>query len=397
MRKSVTWNLTLSLVGLGALLVYVLACTSFSPDDSKVLYLTMDAKSGMTAVAVYDRKAAKSEVLFEPFNLDMTNLSAEPVLMRPQWLEGGHDFLTTWLDGSDNSDHLVKLAVLPYDRRGPARIFALSDAGKDGPGWFYFWPVPVVGKTLFWNGESNTMTRLNLETGEMRRWTNQESLVLLTSPDNDRLFYLGGVDLNDRDGSKGFDEVGLFNPDTFARSPIFQIKDKNASVLSLALSRDAEQLAYQLDDGTPPVVHLLETGKPARTLSLASLGEKTEVMLRHFSPKGDVLYGAFRNSTDGTHADYGFVEIPLDGSAIRKTTLISGATGGSKDMFLSFQIDISHDGKTLAVESLWLAYNDTPIKAEDCALFLVDLSDPQRKITKVPIPMPPKDRPSPFK
>jgi hypothetical protein len=396
MRKSVVLNMTLSLVGLGSLLVYVLACTSFSPDDSKVLYLTMDAKSGMTAVAVYDRKAAKSEVLFEPFALN-TNLEAEPALLRPQWLEGGHDFLATWLVVGDNSQQPVNVAVLPFDRRGPARTFTLPNAGKDGPTWFYFWPVPVVGKNFFWNGEFNTMTRLDLETGEMRRWTNQDVLVLLSSPDNDRLFYLGGVDLSGGSGSKGLNEVGLFNPDTFARTPLFQIKDTNVSAVSLALSRDAKKLAYQADNEAPPVVHLLETGKPARTLSLASLGEKTEVMLRHFSPKGDILYGAFRDSTDANHTDYGFVEIPLNGSAIRKTTLIKDSAGGNKDMFLSFQIDISHDGKTLAVESFWLATGDHPIKAEDCALFLADLNDPQRKVTKVPIPLPPKDRPSPFK
>lgn len=396
MKRPVIRNLTLSLVGLGALLVYILACTSFSPDDSKVLYVTMDAKSGMTAVAAYDRKTSKSEVLFEPFALETTNLTAVPAILRPQWLEGGHDFLATWLVDADNTDHLIHLAVLPFDRRGPARTFTLPGEGDAGPTWFYIWPVPVLGKDLFLNGDSNTMTRLNLETGEMRRWTNREELVLLTSPDNDRLIYLSGADLNGGDNSKGFDEVGIFNPDTFARTPIFQIKDKNASAASIAISRDAKRLAYQVDNDTPPVVHLLETGKPARTLSLASLGEKTEVMLRHFSPKGDILYGAFKDPTAANHTDYGFVEIPLDGSAIRITKLLSGPEAGNRDLFPSFQIDISHDGKTLAVESFWLASNDNPIKAEDCALFLVDLGDPQRKVTKVPIPLPPKDRPSPF-
>ena len=393
MGKPMVWNSKLGLVGLGGLLIYILACTSFSPDDSKVLYLTVDAQSGLTAVAVYDRKLAKSELLFEPFVQDVANLTTgKPAVMRPQWLEGGHNFLAAWLEGIDDSENSLNLAVLPFDRRGPARTFLLSKLGKDEGSGFFLWPLPVVGSSLFLSGESNNIIRLNLETGEMHRQTNQPESILLFSPDNDHLYYLSGV--ND---AKGPNECGLLNPETFARTPLFSIKDEKASPLSLALSRDAKRLAYQVENENPPVVHLLETSQSARTLSLASLGEKIEVNLRHFSPKSDILYGSFRSSADATNVAYGFVEIPLDGSPIRKTTLISQAGSGDKDMFAAFQIDISHDGKTLAVESLWLAYNEHPIRAEDCALFLVDLTDPQRKITKVLIPLPPKDRPSPFK
>jgi hypothetical protein len=390
MKKSAAWNSSLALTGLGALLLYILACTSFSPDDSKVLYLTVDAKTGMTGVAVYDRKTAKSELLFQPVTHEMANLpSATPAVMRPQWLNGGHDFLAAWLVG-DNKEKSLNLAVLPFDRRGPARTFLLSGLGEDGANRFFYWPLPVVGSSLFLGGESNSIIRLNLETGEMQRQTNQQEIILLPSPDNDRLFYLGGY-------SDSAVECGIMNPETFARTPLFQIKDQNLDLPAFALSHDAKRLAYQKKDENPPVVHLLETGQPARTLSLASLGTNTVVALGHFSPKGNILYGSFKYSADGTNAACGFVEIPLDGSTIRKTTLISKVENADKEMFASFQIDISHDGKTLAVESLWFGYGEHPIKAEDCALFLVDLADPQRKVTKVPIPLPPKDQPTPFK
>jgi len=387
------WNSTPALIGLGALLIYVLACTSFSPDDSKVLYLTVDAKSGLTAVAVYDRKSGKSELLFEPYAQNVADpAAAKPALMRPQWLNDGHNILAAWTAGLDDSEKSLNLAVLPFDRRGPARTFQLSNLGKDAATRLCFWPLPVVGSSLFLGGESNSIIRLELANGALHRQTNQQELVLLPSPDSDRLFYVRGA--ND---SKGPNELGLLNPETYAPTPLFQFKEEQVSMFSLALSRDAKRLAYQLENESPPVVHLLENSQPVRTLSLASLGEKMEINLRHFSPKGDILYGSFKSSDAGTKASYGFVEIPLDGSAVRKTTLISNAESGDKEMFASFQIDISHDGKTLAVESLWLAYGDHPILANDCALFLVDLADPERKISKVAIPLPPKDRPSPFK
>jgi len=381
------WNPKLALAGLGALLIYVLACTSFSPDDSKVLYGTVDAKSGLTAVAVYDRKTGKSELLFEPFTQDVGKLAAKPSLLRPQWIEDGHDFLTAWVAGGDDSDKSLNLAILPFDRRGPARTFVVPDLGKDGAERFEVWPLPMAGSSVFLSGESNSIIRLDLETGKMRRQTNEQELVLLPSPNNDRLFYLSGMS-KDSDGPS---ECGFLNPETFARTPLFQFKDKKVSMFSLALSRDAKHLAYQVEDEEPPVVHLLETGQPARTRSLAPLCENMRINLRHFSPGNDILYGAFKNPADGTDADFGFIEIPLDGSPIRVNTLINGVEGKEKEMLEGFQIDLSHDGKTLAVESLWIATGDHPIKAKDCALFLVDLTDPQRKVTKVPIPLPPKD------
>ena len=395
MKKPVVWNSALALAGLGALLIYILACTSFSPDDSKVLYLTVDAKSGVTAVAVYDRKSAKSEVLFEPIMRDVADpAAAKAAVMRPQWLAGGHDFLAAWLSDSSDSKGTLNLAVQPFDRRGPARTFMLPKLWQDSGVWFYYWPLPVVGSSVFLNSETNLLFRLNLETGELLRHANPQELMVLPSPDNDRLFYLVGMGHD----SNNPNEFGLLDPETFASKPLFQINDTNIAIMSLALSRDTKRLAYELDNTTPPVVRLLETGQPPRTLSLTNLGDKTQIMLRHFSPKGDLLYGSFMCSTNDADADFGVIEIPLDGSAIRKTTLIRGAPIGSHDAkFPSFQVDISHDGKTLAVESLWFAFDNKPVKAEDCALFLVDLTDPQRKVTKVPIPLPPKDMTSPLK
>ena len=258
MRKPMVWNPLFALAGLGALLIYILACTSFSPDDSKVLYGTVDAKSGLTGVAVYDRKAGTSELLFEPFIQDLGKLGAQGATLRPQWIENGHYFLTTWVAGSDDSDRSLNLAVLPFDRGGPARTFRVPDLGKDA-------------STMF--------IRLDLETGKMYRQTNQTEMVLLPSPNNDRLFYLGGV--NDANGP---DECGFLNSETFARTPLFQIKEKKVSMWSLALSRDAKRLAYQVEDEHPPVVHLLETGQPARTLS-PLLAKMRRSMSANFRPE----------------------------------------------------------------------------------------------------------------
>jgi hypothetical protein len=385
MRKNSMFKMAPALVGLGSLSIYILACTSFSPDDSKVLFDTVDGKTGMTAVAVYDRKTAKTELLFKPFLRSAQTLETSAAILRPQWLDNGHSFLTSWRAG-DNTN--LNLAILPFDRRGPARFFQIADLTEDEANNFYCCPLPVVGNYLFLAGPTNTnsIIRLDLVTGEVRCQTNQQKMFLFPSPANDRVYCLTIPPSN------APSEMGLLDPLTMTPSPRFHIEKGEVSPWSLALSRDARILAYQLKDEDPPLVHLLEAGKPEKTLSLASLGKDAEVMVRHFSLQGDLLYASIKTKAESdAGVDYGFAEIPLNGSLIRKIILISNAPKPKREnnVFNSFQIDLSHDGKTLAVESLWLASIEPQIPAKDCALFLVDLSKPARKITKIPIPLPP--------
>jgi hypothetical protein len=84
------------------------------------------------------------------------------------------------------------------------------------------------------------------------------------------------------------------------------------------------------------------------------------------------------------------VEIPLSDAPVRQVTLLSTAESGDDANALLFQAGISHDGATAAAASTYLACQIKELKPEDCALFLVDLKDPELKAAKVPIPMPPR-------
>jgi hypothetical protein len=84
------------------------------------------------------------------------------------------------------------------------------------------------------------------------------------------------------------------------------------------------------------------------------------------------------------------MEIPLGAAPVRETTLITAAPSENDSDETCFQGSVSHDGKTFAVDSTYLACIEPRFKARDCALFFVDLRSPNRKVTKVPIPMPGK-------
>jgi hypothetical protein len=106
------------------------------------------------------------------------------------------------------------------------------------------------------------------------------------------------------------------------------------------------------------------------------------------------MYASFRSQAEAaTNVSFGLLEIPLNGGSARRTMLLSGVGKRDDDSVLYFQIGLSNDGKTAAVASTYLAGDDEEFKADDCALFLIDLADPQRKVTKVRIPLPPKPKP----
>src|ERR1035437_4730123 len=134
MKRNAVRNSALGLLGLASLLIYVLACASFSPDDSKVLYPTIDPKTGATGVAVYDRTSGKSELLFVPLGLTTADAEVKPMIHRAQWLPDGRSIVVAWPDlnssGGANDDGL-NFAVLPFNSRGPTRLFSLPGL-KDG-------------------------------------------------------------------------------------------------------------------------------------------------------------------------------------------------------------------------------------------------------------------------
>lgn len=392
----------LALTALAAITVYILACgTAFSPDDSKVLYSTIDAKTGAIGVAAYDRTTGKSEMLFLPMFQDLDTLKTGPVILRPQWLPDGKSVLVAWpgVAGSKNNDGLT-LAVLPFGGAGPVKLFFLPEIEE--PAQLLQRPLPIAGHFLFLtrDGESNTTSiiRLDLLTGEMRNQTNLPSLKLLPAPHGDGVIYLAELPGDDERG-----EVGFLNPDTFARMPVFPmsadlpVPDFDDMKGFLAISRDGKRFAFTDTADGKPVCRVLQNGKPFKTVPLPESEKKLSFGNAQFAPDGEMVYISFLDrGAGGTNASFGVFELPLNGSALRRNTLIQDCGVKDDSFALYFQLDVSNDGRTLAVASTYLAYeNDGGSrqlkKPEDCALFLLNLADPQRKVTRVPVPLPPLD------
>ena len=390
MKQPTVRNSTLALVGLASLVIYILACTSFSPDDRRVLYPTFDSASRGVGVAVYDRDSKRSGLLFVPHLRVGEKPGDEPPLLRPQWLPDGRSVLVAWpgTEGTADSDDSLSVAVVPVGGRGPVRLFHLADL-PDAAARLSL-PLCVTGNRLLLQGESNTVVRLDLVTGEVKRQACANEVIPYASPLPNRPCYA-----IEKSADGGF-EVGFLDPETFALTPIVRldVEESLGDGGLLALSRDGRTAAFVAGNGNQPVILFKEGRKPARkSPKLAADDEKLSLANAQFSPRGEVLYASFvRNHGDATNAALGFLEVPTDGKPAHRVTLIErGPKLDEKDAFL-FQIAVSHDGKALAVASTYLAYAEGTLRSDDCALFLVDLTDRRRKATKVPIPLPPKPR-----
>jgi hypothetical protein len=140
-----------------------------------------------------------------------------------------------------------------------------------------------------------------------------------------------------------------------------------------------------------PQVVVVEDGKPVFRRVFGTNGVGLTLANAEFSKRGDSLLAGFQREHDEQpRVTYGLMEIPLNDQPIREKVLISGDTPPDDAGAFYFQFGFSHDGKTAAVASTYLACmkDEDYIKPADCALFFVDLGDPNWKVTKVPIPLP---------
>ncbi len=381
----------MALTGLAALTIYILACgTAFSPDDTKVLYPAFDKVSGQVGLAVYDREARTSQMVFLPASIEGGQcLYREPRLLRGHWLPDGRSILAVWPGIMGNDDDGLSLALLPVGGAGTFRLYQFPDV--DEPAGVLTTPLPLVGDRVFLRVASNRVARLDLKTGAL---TNalipglDEDALLRPAPKADAVFCVLRGQAPDAPPV-----FARLDPDTLKITPLITITNEMAGGGFLAFATSGQRFALvEKADETVRLV-VLERGRTVFNRPL-DVGKSMLFGNAMFSPKGDFILASYQaRDPVGKTASYGIIEIPLDDRPIRQTVLVPSCGATEENNALLFQAALSHDGQTVAVASTYLACGDDEFRADDCALFLVDLKDPKRKVTKVPIPLPAHPKP----
>jgi hypothetical protein len=109
-----------------------------------------------------------------------------------------------------------------------------------------------------------------------------------------------------------------------------------------------------------------------------------------WSADGGTIYAALVTpGADKNDQNLVIAETPVGGGPLKMDSLLTIARKMTDATESAMSLSLSPDGKTLAI-STGLVPPDSLKSEQDRALFLIDLTDPARKVTRVPAPALPK-------
>jgi hypothetical protein len=391
------------MVGLLALTIYILACNSspsFSPDDTKVLYPAFDPVTGVVGMSVYDREAGTSEMLFliGGYDAKETDAQASPTFLRGQWLPNGKETVVAYNGPGESDDGgPITLVVVPWETRKPVKTLILA-ADKEAWELFLKLPLCVVGEKLFFCVADNECVRVDLRTGILSKHQFEAAkgkLALYPSADGNGVFYV-----EQPDDSEAKSTFGRLNPEDFSRTPLMAVTNRlyDEAVAGFDHGTKGDHVFAYDREGKTLVCLKAEDAKAELTVwrdsrvtfwrSVDTHKEKLAFGNAVLAASGKAVLASYATATGTNAVSYGLMELPFSDALPREVTLIHEAPAKTEGCVSYFQTAVSHDGKTAAITSTYLGVEAPTTKPEDCALFLVDLTDPKWKVTKVPIPMP---------
>ena len=393
--RSANWKpdltrVILTLVGLTGLVLFILACRpSWSPDGRKVLYSYWDDGAGKAAVAVFDRKTRSSHLIFEWGNEESSNQT----LAGAQWTKDGEEaIVTTYVEEA------VQIVVVSVTTQRPLQMYALKKMGD-----LSVLPIPQVGNQLFVVG-GKAWVRLNLTTGEVLRREDKEVEDGLLYDVGGKVFYIRQIEEKAEETKKEVGEKKTL--ETPRKNYEFGELDQKDLSLHPTLTLRSEELESKgireltgfadVDPGSLKTAITTDAteGKPARIVVIGKSG--VEQILEVGTKEKPFKLGNPQWSRDGKmifvsaviegektkRAEFGVVEVPVDGKVSRFDRIEEGPKEDFDEDFLTFaQIVLSPDGKLIAVTN---GHVDTlPDKK---GLFLLDVSRPQRPVNFYPAP-----------
>ncbi len=382
-------HLALGITGLTAWLLFILACTgwpSWSPDGTKLLAPYLDPAGKQTGIALYDLRTKRARSIFtQPFEDDYW--------VDAQWESDGKRAIILATQSKGKSHQVM---VLPVGSRKPARYFDLR--GHDD---LVLLPLPELKGKLFVGGrqlsrldlqtgsmETTSFSRKDPETGEVR--PGLENPVSLYS-EGHRIYYVGGEDENL--------ELGTVDPDTLELHPAFErlLTDLRSRGLG-----EPKLSAFVPEPRGSRIALLGETGDED-FIALCTLTGVDKILRRDFgipgarigtprwAPGGKLLYVTVAAEVPKGQLQYWVGEIPVEQGKTRLTRIFRVNAKSNWNESLDFsRVSLSPDGRTIAITTADMP--EDVVANEDRALYLVDLSDPRRTVTKIPSP---RSAPSP--
>lgn len=387
----------LLVVGMVAWMIFILACVggpAWSPDGSQILFAYRDVENSRTAVALYDRVTRTTTTIFAQPAAKEGQLA-----LQPQWQKDGtRAFIAMYQYNAGSSDTFCELISIPVKSNMPLQAYALGIT----EGCLAVLPLPELDGKVYFGGDD--LRWVDLTTGEIEHRTIQDKVGSLSEHDG-QLFYLRKIsrsvgNAEDKKPAEDGMEFGRIDLKDFTLKPSFSLWESETT--ALGVKEDLSPVFWETNGSRMAMIGptdnsdkilLLEEGKGIARALVPDLGVKAYRLGNLvWSHDGKTMYASAITKGERENSyDYWLAEIPVAGTPGRLTKIapIRAEMNMSDDEFtsqfrVSMQVSLSPDGTWIAAAPAVLA-KDT-LAERDRALFLIDVRDPARPVTRIPIP-----------
>ncbi|HOX02045.1 MAG TPA: hypothetical protein P5555_09095 [Candidatus Paceibacterota bacterium] len=365
----------IALVGLAALVAYVLACRpAFSPDGRQVLLPVVEPDSGTITIVRHELGSRTALPLVALPSWEQGD--DLPPMAMVRWLPDGQEALVAWAIDEDGPLWLMRLPV--GHQRTPTRLFTIREF--EGGYLSLISPPPIQGHHVFLGGEK--IVRLDLDTGAQFEKGFTNGVVL--EEQGDHIYYL-----REHPSAENQVEIGWLNPETLDLDPhwSFVRPEELDSCMFFAVSRDELRLASAAynEDGQCRL-WLFAGHDSVRTLDLGTTNQPLVLGNLIWSPDNrSLLAAAFRPAAIGSDTtEVCLFELDLERDAQRFTPVFRMEDSDKESTSTAmFQVALSPDGRWAAISNGLLHGDKDPQPSR--RLFLVNLSRSNRPVTILPL------------
>jgi hypothetical protein len=397
MRERNPRHIALGILGMLGVLLYVLSCRpAWSPDSSKVLFPYCNPETKKQGVALYDRNTGTVRSIF---SRQLGGDRCSEGIPSSAWSNDGSRAVVFWGEKREKKrknrttgkmetveTKLAHVDVLPMGGVGKKLHVKLRDFERSDNDAVF--PLAEAGGKIYLTGigESKVL-QLDLKSGKKKVRNLEDDRAHLFYSHDGHITYI-------REGAENSDdlEFGELDPKDLSLHSRFLLKNESLEAQGvseikgfLAFEPDGNRLAMPAQSADKKGLILLcndrgveQVFKPELPAPGSRLGNL------EWSRDDKTIYATVVTPTEKQGiVQYSLSEIPLAGGPVRLTPVVRAAVS-SDDAWMDFQISISPDGSTIAASTAH--FDKGHIDPANRGLFLVDVRDPERKVTRIQYP-----------
>lgn len=366
-------HIVLGLIAIAGFFLFITACMpSWNPDGSQIVFDYRNPTTKECGVALYDIASGKTIPIYSyrPRSCDQVFISA-------QWREDGRSVLVFVSD--DNAPVEERSFLVEVAPNGDlVRTIKLNDT--------YFAPAAEVRGDLYLWGDNPIKVSFSTN-----KWQQIDAL-------NGAYFFRGNDEVLFITGAEGEDRelfaIGSLDPDSLRpHNPTeFRIPNNSQSEFDTFIPPPATdpsgRIAFPLvrKDKTNFIAICDQHGL-LRILE-PNLDPHSQLGNLQWSPDGSTLYAGVLGSVKKNTSVWSIAEISAESGEVTRIIPVSQMDASLNEVdssfFYHFPISISPDGRTIATNLAGAPVGN--ISDSDRALYLIDLSGDNAKVTKIPYP-----------